>query len=187
MGHSLTLISAPAGFGKTTLSSEWASNCGRPFAWISLDVCNNDPTCFLAYLLASLQSLRDGVAEIALDESAFAMLQSHRAFSIETFLINLINDIASLLKPVVPVLDDYHMIEVQAIHDVLNFLLKHLTSQMQLVVAGRSEAPLTIAVLRAEGRLIELREPYIRFTTEEITTFLVGGGLIHDALEFVHT
>jgi LuxR family maltose regulon positive regulatory protein len=171
-GHSLTLLSAPAGFGKTTLLSEWARSSDRPFAWLSLDESDNDPARFLAYLVASLQSEQVGIGQVGMGESALSMLQSPRATSIESFLIRLINEIATLPDPIVLVLDDYHAIEAQTIHDALTFLIRHLSPQMHLVIAGRIDPPLPIAVLRAEGRLTELREPNLRFTTEESSTFL---------------
>jgi LuxR family maltose regulon positive regulatory protein len=172
LGHSLTLLSAPAGFGKTTLLSEWARNSDRPFAWLSLDESDNDPARFLAYLVASIQSVQVGVGQIGMGESAFSILQSPRATSIESFLIDLINEITTLPDPIILVLDDYHAIEAQAIHDALTFLIRHLSPQMNLVIAGRIDPPLPVAVLRAEGRLTELREPNLRFTTEEANTFL---------------
>jgi LuxR family maltose regulon positive regulatory protein len=172
LGHSLTLLSAPAGFGKTTLLSEWAHSSERPFAWLSLDESDNDPARFLAYLVASLQSVQVGVGQIGMGESALSLLRSPKATSIESFLIGLINEIATLPAPIVLVLDDYHAIEAQTIHDALAFLIRHLSPQMHLVIAGRIDPPLPIAVLRAEGRLTELREPNLRFTTEETNTFL---------------
>jgi len=172
LGHSLTLLSAPAGFGKTTLLSEWARSCGRTFAWLSLDEGDNDPARFLTYLVASLQRIQVGAEEVGMGEAALPMLQSPHTFSMESFLIDLINEIATLSDPIVLVLDDYHTIEAQAIHDALTFLMRNLTPQMHLVIAGRIDPPLPIAVLRAEARLTELREPNLRFSTQEATTFL---------------
>jgi LuxR family maltose regulon positive regulatory protein len=172
LGHSFTLLSAPAGFGKTTLLSEWARSCERAFAWLSLDESDNDPARFLTYLVASLQRVQVAAEEVGMGEAALPMLQSPQAFSMESVLIDLINEIATLSDPFVLVLDDYHTIQAQAIHDALAFLMRNLTPQMHLVIAGRIDPPLPIAVLRAEGRLTELREPNLRFTTQEATTFL---------------
>ena len=117
----LTLISAPAGFGKTTLLSEWAAGCGRPVAWVSLDEGDNDTARFLAYSIGALQTLEAGVGEGVL--SAF---QTPQPPPMETVLTHLINEVAATLDPFALVLDDYHVIEAEAIHEALTFLLDHL-------------------------------------------------------------
>jgi LuxR family maltose regulon positive regulatory protein len=172
-GRKLTLISAPAGFGKTTLLSEWAADCKRPepevrFAWVSLDQGDNDLARFWAYFIAALQRIHVGIGEAAL-----AMLRSPKPPPAEAFLTGLINEItAAGLEPFALVLDDYHLIKTQPIHEALAFLLDHLPPQMHLVVATRADPPLPIARLRGRGQLTELRLTDLRFTLDEATEFL---------------
>jgi len=158
----LTLVSAPAGFGKTTLLTEWASSCGRPAAWLCLDEGDNDLTRFLAYFVAALQTIEPNIGQGALN--AF---QAPRPPHMESILAGLINEIASLPEPFALVLDDYHLITAQPIHDALAFLLDHLPPHMHLIIAGRSDPPLPIARLRGRGQLTELRQSDLRFTSEE--------------------
>ncbi len=165
--HKLTLVSAPAGFGKTTLLSEWVKSCGRPVAWLTLDEGDNDPARFLAYFVAALQTIQPNLGEGAL--SAF---QSPRPPQIESVLTGLINEIAAVPTPFVLILDDYHLITAQPIHGALAFVLDHLPPQMHLAVASRTDPPLPIALLRGRGQLTELRQSDLRFTREEAATFL---------------
>jgi len=163
----LTLISAPAGFGKTTLVSEWAAGCDQPAAWLSLDEGDNDPTHFWAYFIAALQTVQADVGEAAL--MAF---QSPQPPPMEAVLTALINELAAVPNPFVLVLDDYHVIEAQPIHSAFAFLLDHLPPQMHLVIATRADPSLPLARLRGRGQLAELREADLRFTTDEAAAFL---------------
>ena len=169
----LTLISAPAGFGKTTLLSEWIhhsrdkSRTCPLAAWVSLDEADNDPARFWAYLIAALQTMQAGVAETAL-----AMLQSPQPSPIESVLTTLINEVNEELAASVLVLDDYHVIEAHPIHDALAFLLDHMPQNMHLVIATRADPALPLARLRAHGQLTELRGPDLRFTPDEAVAFL---------------
>jgi LuxR family maltose regulon positive regulatory protein len=173
--HKLTLISAPAGFGKTTLLSEWVAGCGRPVGWVSLGEGDNDPARFLAYAIAALQTVQTGVGDAAL-----AMFQSPQPPPIEPVLTALINEIAAVpdhpsrgsVRSFVLVLDDYHLITAQPIHDTLTFLLDHLPGNMHLVIATRADPPLPIARLRGRGQLTELRLADLRFTPDEAAEFL---------------
>ena len=135
--HKLALISAPAGFGKTTLLSEWVAGCGRPVAWVSLDKGDNDPTRFWSYLSAALQKAQSGIGETAL-----TMLRSTPPPAIEAILTTLINEITKRSLGLALVLDDYQMIKEQSIHETLAFLLDHLPPQMHLVIATRIDPPL---------------------------------------------
>jgi LuxR family maltose regulon positive regulatory protein len=163
----LALISAPAGFGKTTLLSEWVANCGRPLAWVSLDEGDNDPARFWAYFIAALETLQADVGQ-----STLALLRSSPSPPLEAILTTLINAAATIPGDFVLVLDDYHVIESQPIHEAIAFLLDHLPSQMHLVIASRSAPPLQLARLRARGQLVELHAADLRFTPDEAATFL---------------
>jgi LuxR family maltose regulon positive regulatory protein len=163
----LTLICAPAGFGKSTLLGEWAADYGRPVAWLSLDAGDNDPTRFLAYLLAALQRIEETVGD-----NLLSALQSTQPPPIEESLTALVNQIGTLPGNFVLILDDYHLITVQPIHQAIAFLLDHLPANMHLVIATRSDPPLPIARLRGRAQLTELRQADLRFTATEATEFL---------------
>jgi LuxR family maltose regulon positive regulatory protein len=171
-GCKLTLISASAGFGKTTLVSEWVAVCERPVAWLSLDEGDNDPTIFLTYLVAALQTLppKNGGANIG--EGVLGVLQSPQPPPNESILIALLNEIAAIPDNFVLVLDDYHVIDSKSIDNALTFLLEHLPSQMHLVIATREDPHLPLARLRARGQLTELRAADLRFTSSEAAEFL---------------
>lgn len=165
----LTLISAPAGFGKSTVLSEWLSSRSGsewPVAWLSLDESDNDPTRFWGYFGAALDTLQAGVGQKAL-----AALQSPQPPSIELVLTTLINEITVSLDDFALVLDDYHVIDVEAIHNAVEFLLDHLPSQMHIVMATRIDPPLPLSRLRARGELAEVRAIDLRFTPDEASSF----------------
>ncbi len=175
----LTLISAPAGFGKTTLLSEWINQSPIPdtqspnFAWLSLDEGDNDPVRFLAYFIAALQTVEARQEPAGtIGKGALSALQSPQPPPTEAILTTLINEIAAVPDRIVLVLDDYHLIEAQPIHDALTFLLEHLPPQMHLVIATRDDPPLPLARLRARGQLTELRATDLRFISSEAAEFL---------------
>jgi len=168
----LTLVSAPAGFGKTTLVSEWVQATGEvappiAIAWLSLDEGDNDPTRFLSYSIAALRTIEANIAK-----GVLSALQSPQPPPAEDILTVLINEIAAIPGRILLVLDDYHLIEAQPIHDALTFLLRHLPPQMHLVIATREDPPLILARLRARGQLTELRAADLRFTSSEAAVFL---------------
>jgi LuxR family transcriptional regulator, maltose regulon positive regulatory protein len=163
----LTLISAPAGFGKTTLLSEWLALCGRPVAWLSLDEGDSDPTRFLTYLVAALRTVVP-----AIGEGLLSVLQSSQPPPTEAILTALLNDITAIPDPFVLVLDDYHVIDARLVDQALVFLLDHLPAQMHLVVATREDPPLPLARLRVRNQLTELRAADLRFTPAEAAAFL---------------
>jgi LuxR family maltose regulon positive regulatory protein len=177
----LTLISAPAGFGKTTLLSEWVAGGERPVAWLSLEEGENDPGRFLTYLIAALQTLALSKAEgIAARQSpvgnigagVLAALQSPQPPPTESILTALLNEIITIPNNFVLVLDDYHVIDAQPVDQILTFLLEHLPPQMHLVIATREDPHLPLARLRARGQLTELRAADLRFTASEAAGFL---------------
>ncbi len=176
----LTLISAPAGFGKTTLLAAWLLPRGAataapshpssvPFqrAWLSLDAGDSDLARFLAYLVAALQIVAPGFGG-----GVLALLQSPQLPPTEALLTPLLNDLANLAEPCVLVLDDYHLIDDPAIDRALAFLLDHLPSHLHLVIATRADPPLPLARLRARDQLTELRAADLRFTLAEAGDFL---------------
>jgi LuxR family maltose regulon positive regulatory protein len=172
----LTLASAPAGFGKTTLVSEWVQALGRAtvpiaIAWLSLDESDNDPTRFLTYLIAALQTALQ-TSETEIGQGALSALQSTQPPPAEGILTTLINEIAAISDQIVFVLDDYHLIDAQPIHDALAFLLRRLPSRLHLVISTREDPPLPLARLRARGQLTELRATDLRFTSSEAAAFL---------------
>jgi LuxR family maltose regulon positive regulatory protein len=171
-GHKLTLVSAPAGYGKTTLLSEWIQAIGGAapsiaVAWLSLDKGDNDPTRFFVYLVAALQTVRAGVGE-----SLLGALRSTRAPPVQASLATLINEVSTLAPPLVFVLDDYHTIKSKPIHGAVAFLIDHLPGNIHLVITTRADPPLPLARLRGRGQLVDLRQADLRFTAEEVSTFL---------------
>src|SRR5438034_1741305 len=163
----LTLISAPAGFGKTTLISAWVKGIERPTAWLSLDEGENDPARFLTYLVAALQTIAATIGK-----GVLGVLQSPQPPPIEAILTALLNEITTLPDPFVLVLDDYHLIDAKPVDLALTFLIEHLPPQMHLVIATREDPPLPLARLRAQGRLTELRAADLRFLAAESAEFL---------------
>lgn len=163
----LTLISAPAGFGKTTLISEWISSGQWPVAWLSLDKEDNDPYRFLAYLSTALQTI-----EKDFGEGVLRMLKSPQLLPIESILTILINEITNIPDDFTLVLDDYHVLNAPQINHALTFLLKHLPEKMHLIIATRRVPNLPLARLRVGDQLTELGVTDLRFTFSETTGFL---------------
>ncbi len=171
-GRKLTLISAPAGFGKTTLVSEWVQAMGgvippMVIAWLSLDEGDNDPTRFLVYLITALQSIDANLAQ-----GALSGLQSAQPPATEMILVSLINEIAATSVKIILVLDDYHWIDARPIHEALTYFLEHLPPQIHLVISTREDPQLPLARLRVRGELAELRADDLRFTPSEAAEFL---------------
>jgi LuxR family maltose regulon positive regulatory protein len=164
----LTLVSAPAGFGKTTLLTEWLAVDGRAAAWLSLDERDNDSASYWSYLVAALKTAAPGVGA-----TAVSLLQSSQP-PIEAVLSALLNDLSAIEYDVVLVLDDYHVIEAREIHDGMTFLVEHLPPQVQLVIASRADPALPLARLRARGELVEIRSADLRFTADEVAEYLNG-------------
>jgi LuxR family maltose regulon positive regulatory protein len=187
----LTLLSAPAGFGKTTLLADWLHRRDLHPAWVSLDAADNELRRFWSYVIAALDTVHAG-----LGETAAALLAAPQPPPIEAVLTELANDVAayletrtdapSLVSGLILVLDDYHAIEAPAIHEALEFLLLNLPPAMQLIVASRADPPLPLALLRARGDLLELRAADLRFTPGEAAAFLntsMGLNLSAESLE----
>jgi LuxR family maltose regulon positive regulatory protein len=161
----LTLISAPAGFGKTTLLVDWVNTHNIPAAWFSVDKSDNDPLHFLSYVILSLQTLQADIGKAAL-----TMLKSPQPPPIESILINLINDIMAISVDMALILDDYHLVDANSIHDMIAFLLENLPEQMHIIIATRSDPPLPLARIRSHHQLTELRAADMSFTVDETAT-----------------
>ena len=153
-GHRLTLVSAPPGFGKTTLIRAWAGAAGRRVAWLTLDAGDNAPACFARYVAAALEVV------------------APPADAPQAQMIAVINALADAGEPRLLVLDDYHLINAFAVHDLLAFLLAHAPAGLHVVIGAREDPPLPLARLRARDQLTEIRESALRFTQEEAAAFL---------------
>jgi LuxR family maltose regulon positive regulatory protein len=169
----LVLVSAPAGFGKTTLVTEWlaagpaAAADERSAAWLSLDRGDNDPASFWAYVIAALRTVAPGVGE-----SALALLDAPQRPPVEAVLTPLLNDLAAVAGDVVLVFDDYHVIDARDVQDGMAFLLDHLPPGLHVVIVSRADPPLPVARMRARGELAEIRAAELRFTADEAAAYL---------------
>lgn len=167
LDRKLILIAAAAGFGKTSLIAEWSARHAEHVGWLSLDDGDNDPSRFLAYLIAAIQTRRPH-----LGHELLAALQSPQPPPIEHVLHALINQLAGSAAPLILVLDDYHVVINQAVHAAVSFLLDHVPPAITLVILTRSDPPLALARLRAKNDLLELRAAQLRFTIDDVDQFL---------------
>ena len=167
----MTLLSAPAGFGKTTLLTEWLVTVPRDearVAWLSLDRRDNDPVRFWTYLITAITAAENGVGAEAL------ALLTGSSTSTDAALSALLNDLEALSTDLILILDDYHLVEATEVHDGVRFLLEHQPSTFHMVLATRADPPLPLAKLRADGRLAEVRAADLRFTAGESEAYLNG-------------
>ncbi len=167
LGAACTLVSAPAGFGKTTLVMDFARASGLPFAWLALDEGDNDLLRFWRYIDAALAAIDSRIGE-----GQRPTLYESQAPAIQQIVTGLINDIIRIDKELILVIDDYHVISNLAIHEEMTFFVNHLPPLLHLVIATRADPPLPISRLRARGQLAELRVADLRFTTDEASAFL---------------
>jgi len=173
----LMLVSAPAGFGKTTLLAEWlaewldvgpaAPTSQWSAAWLSLDKGDNDPASFWTYVIAALRTVAPGVGA-----NALTLLQEPQPLPITTVLTMLLNDLGAIASDLLLVLDDYHVIDAREVQDGMEFLLDHLPPQLHLVIASRADPALPLARLRGRGELVEVRAADLRFTPDEAAAYL---------------
>ena len=187
MEGALTLISAPAGYGKSTLIGEWRAGPGAevPFAWLSLDASDDDSARFWPYVLTALNTIQEGLADEAL-----SLFISFQLPPIQTLLTILINDLSRFSQDFVLVLDDLHAITSPEVHHMLAYLLDHLPPQMHVVILTRADPPLPLARLRVSDQLVDIRQEDLRFTRVEATAFLndvMGLGLELDDVEALMT
>ena len=168
----LTLVSAPAGFGKTTLLAEWLASVpseGWSTAWLSLDQGDNEPATFWTYLITALQTVAPGIGA-----SALPLLQAGQPPSIEAGLAALLNELSAVPDDVVLVLDDYHAIDAHDIQGGMAYLLEHLPHQVHVVITTRADPTLPVGRLRGRGELVEIRAADLRFTPDEAAAYLNG-------------
>jgi len=163
----LTIISAPAGFGKTTLLAEWIAQTSLPVAWLSLDNGDNDPYRFLSYLIAALENVQEEVGV-----EAQQIMRSAQQVPPYIILASLLNNLGKVVEPYVLILDDYQFITEHIVHETVSYLLDHIPSNMHLVIATRADPPLQLGRLRAHDQMSELRTQDLRFTPEEVREFL---------------
>ncbi len=166
----VTLISAPAGFGKTTIVREWIASAdgGKPFSWLSLDDGDNDPVRFLIYLVSAIRKIHGEIGR-----SALAVLQSSQVTVLTDLVETLINEISSETEPVLIVLDDYHLIKKTEVHSLMQLFLRRQPDVLHWVIITREDPPLPLARMRVEGQITEIRERDLRFTLPEAKAFLL--------------
>jgi LuxR family transcriptional regulator, maltose regulon positive regulatory protein len=176
MDQRLILISAPAGYGKTTLLADFLNTSNRPFAWYQLDANDSDPTVFLTYLIEALRRMKDAPASVtnAIGQTAQSLLDSPEAsVSPQRVLTVLINELTEQLEDNwLLVLEDYHYVTNPVVHQLVDFLLENAPSGLRLVISTRADPPIALARLRARGLLSELRSPSLRFREEEVRAWL---------------
>jgi len=164
--YKLTLISAPAGFGKTSVLAEWAARSESIVGWLSLDSGDNDPACFFAYLCTAFDDMiEDGV------RNAQSMLETFQPLQTLSLIAVLLNDLAKVSDPLVLILDDYQFITSKAIHEAVTYLLDHAGLNLHLVISSRADPPIQVARLRSQGELLEIRTDDLRFSLEEAAVF----------------
>lgn len=166
-GRKFTLVSAPAGFGKTTLVSSWAQQAKQPVSWLSLEESDNDLHRFLTYLVAALQT-----ADRRIGDGLMATIQAPEAIASERILTILLNQLSELPEQVILILDDYHVITAGPIDTAITFLLDHLSPQLHLVMLTRADPPFPLPRMRARGELLEIRVRDLRFSEDEAVLFL---------------
>src|SRR5581483_8205182 len=165
--HPLTLLSAPAGFGKTTLLAGWAATCRKHVAWVSLDTSENDPLLFWHYLVAACQQIQPD-----LQHQVVPVLQPSGPLDVDALLPVLINTLAHASSPLLLILDDYQVVTEHTIHQQMLFLIEHLPGTLHLLISTRADPPFPLARFRARNMLNELRTPDLRFSEEETVFFL---------------
>ena len=173
LNSQLILVSAPAGYGKTTLVAAWLAGQETSCGWLSLDEGDNDPARFLAYIIAALQTAVPDIGAPAL-----ALMQSPQP-PLSDVLVALVNDLTAQAGPLLLILDDYHMIVATAVHDLVTFLLNHAPPSLHFLILTRADPPLPLSRLRARAQLVELRQEELRFATSEVSAFLNERGRLN--------
>jgi len=166
-GNRLTLVSAKAGSGKTTLVSDWVHQQKHPVAWLSLDSGDNDSERFFGYLAAALNN-----ADIKFSQPSLSQMKTHHLPPPEILFAELINTETEEFLPFVIVLDDYHLIQNESIHQAVEFLVEHKPPDVHLICITRADPPLPLARLRARSQVVEIRDSHLRFSSQETAQFL---------------
>jgi LuxR family maltose regulon positive regulatory protein len=181
-GRKLTLVCAPAGWGKSVLLGEWHASGGetRPFAWVSLDAGDDDPVRFWSYVIGALRTVEPEIGRASL-----AALPSAGPALVEAVVAPLLNELDALPRPLVLALDDYHLVHDRLIHDSVAYFLRHLPSPVQLAVASRADPPLPLGRMRAAGEVTEIRAADLRFSDREADSLLNGSFALGVELEQV--
>ncbi len=161
-----TLISAPAGYGKTTLVADWLKHAGSPFTWINIDKSDNDPARFSTYLVAALQKIFEKIGLITK-----SILKTPQQIPVELLASSLVSEISLAPQPFTLVLDDYHLIKNGFIHEIVHFLLEHQPPPLNLLILTREDPPFPLARMRIQNRMLEIRIKDLRFSIEEIKSF----------------
>ena len=171
LDKALILVSAPAGFGKTTLLADWVAQADPQVAWLSVDAGDNDLNRFLNYVVAALHNtLSEQSTDIC--ATTLAMLQSVQPLPTQTILITFINELTNISEPLALVLDDYQFITSSTVNEAMSYILEHLPPQIHLLIASRVDPSLPLHRLRASGRMLEFRTEELRFTSDETNTFM---------------
>jgi len=163
----LTLVSAPAGFGKSTLLSQWVSTFKHPVSWLSLDTNDNDPYRFLTYVIGAIQKI-----DLTVGQEALEILHSSQNPAYEVILTLLINEISHNFEDILLILDDYHFINDEQVHKIISFMVDYMPRSMHLVISTRLDPPLSLARMRARRELAEIRSKDLRLTLEETAVLL---------------
>jgi len=163
----LTLITAPAGFGKSTLLSQWVSMIKLPVSWLSLDANDNDPYRFIAYLISAIQKIDSNIGQEALE-----ILHSSQNPAYPVILTQLINEISQTSEHISLILDDYHFISDEQVHKIISFIVDYMPRSMHLLISTRLDPPLSLARMRARRELVEIRSKDLRLTLEETSVLL---------------
>jgi LuxR family maltose regulon positive regulatory protein len=180
----LTLVSAPAGYGKSTLISHWIASRNGPAAWLSLDESHNDQRTFVSYVVAAVRTIFPEACRKTLDQ-----LEAHVPLSEAGIIACLANDLDELENSFILTLDDYHRVNDQAVHDLVGHLVEHKAHPMHLVIISRHDPPLPLATLRAHHHVNEIRLQDLQFTERETAAFLEmvsGAAISRLALERTH-
>jgi LuxR family maltose regulon positive regulatory protein len=164
MSRKLILISAPAGFGKTTVVSDWIDQTKIPAAWFSLDNGDNDPVDFLSYIISGIQSIHKEFGQ-----SAIKLLNSPNKPSVESIASLLINEILNINQNFLLVLDDFHLIKSKEVINLISYLLDHIPGNIHLVILTRSDPALSLSKLRSQHQLVDLRSSDLSFSANDIS------------------
>ncbi|MGA6925497.1 MAG: hypothetical protein WBY88_07440, partial [Desulfosarcina sp.] len=175
----LTLVSAPAGYGKSTMVSCWIESCDVPSAWVSLDESDNDLRLFLTYVISSIENISPDVCT-----ETRSILKVDPLPPVAIIARSLINELDRIENPFILALDDYHLIHNKSIHELIDELLRHPLPLMHLVLIARRDPPLQLTALRARGQMVEIRTGDLRFTLEETSLFLqqMTGATVDDSV-----